>query len=243
MHCEYCLTELLRFLDVYSFPRCLLVSNEIVFGQQNIDCNSFSSYSNNKLNSNINKCNKINNDIENICIKLNLTKSIITNSSKFYYKLISKKLKSSYSYNFYKIYSILKACAKEDMFIDSQILCSFFNLNNYKFLKFTKYLLNTKIDYIHPPNITQECDKLLNILNVKQYADRSKIVELSLKRIRKSDINIKTILFQVYCEYLNIDIKSDYFKDICLKLNVNVRTIYKYCKNKTNSTNEIKNNI
>ena len=142
MNCEYCLTELVRFSDVYSCPKCLLVSNEIVFGQQNINCNSFFLYSNNKLNSNINKCNKINNDIENICIKLNLTKSIITNSSKFYYKLISKKLKSSYSYNFYKIYSILKAGAKEDIFIDSQILCSFFSLNSYKFLKFTKYLLN-----------------------------------------------------------------------------------------------------
>ena len=240
MKCEYCSTELVRFTDVYSCPKCLLVSNEIVFGQQNINCNSFFLYSNNKLNSNINKCNKINNDIENICIKLNLTKSILTNSNKFYYKLISKKIKSSYSYNFYKVYSIFKACAKEDMFIDSQILCSFFNLNNYKFLKFTKYLLNTKIDYIHPLNITQECDKLLNILNVKQYADRSKIVELSLNRIRESDINIKTILLQVYCEHLNIDIKSNYFKDICLKLNVNVRTTYKYCKNKTNSTNEIK---
>ena len=91
-------------------------------------------------------------------------------------------------------------------------------------------MLSANIDYLQPPSLTQECNKILNILNVKKYETRLKIVKLAFDKIKKTDINIKTILLQVYCTYFDIDIKSTRFKDICLDINVNAYTVYKYCK-------------
>ena len=66
MFCEFCLKSgkkigLIRFSDAYSCPCCYLVSNEIVFGNQSHNANTFFSYdcdnwSNIKL-SNIEKIN------------------------------------------------------------------------------------------------------------------------------------------------------------------------------------------
>ena len=223
MFCEYCSFELVRYLDAYSCPECHIVSNEIVFGCQKNGNDLTFSYGN------IRNCEKIS-CIENACIQLHLPKSVINNSSKIFYKLISKKLKSSYSHNFYKAFSILKAGVKENIFINSQELCSIFLISNYKFFKFKKYLLSANIDYLQPPTLTQQCDKILNILNVQKYETRLKITKLAFDKIKKTDINIKIILLQVYCTYFDIDIKSTRFKDICEDLNVNEYAVYKYCK-------------
>ena len=91
-------------------------------------------------------------------------------------------------------------------------------------------MLNANIDYLQPPTLTQQCDKILNILNVQKYETRLKITKLAFDKIKKTDINIKTILLQVYCTYFGIDIKSTRFKDICLDVNVNACAVYKYCK-------------
>ena len=234
MYCKYCLKnqdkkiELIRFSDAYSCPSCYLVSNEIVFGNQTYNSNSFSSHdydicSYNEL------FNNINSEIENACIYFNLTRSIIINSNKIFLNLIKKKFKSSYSHEYYKAYSILKACSENKDFIDTQILCSFFCLNFSKFLKFQKYLLNKNMGYFHPSNISQECHNILNILNVKNYTIKKKIIDLTLCKIKKSDISPKIILLYVYCDHFKIIPKSSYFKKICLELNVNVYTAYKNC--------------
>jgi len=132
----------------------------LVFGCQQIDYNTTFS------------CDNINDAIENACTKFNLTKSIIINSNKIFYKLINKKLKSSYSHKFYKTFSILKACENEKVVIDPQLLGELFSLSDHKFFKFKKYLSNSNIDYLHPSSITQECNKILNILNVKNSDER-----------------------------------------------------------------------
>merc|ERR1712082_108913 len=105
---------------------------------------------------------------------------VINNSNKKILNLIFKKFKSCYSHDYYKAFSILKACSENKDFIDTQILCSFFCLNFSKFLKFQKYLLNKNMDYFHPTNITQECHNILNILNVKNYTIKKKIIDLTL---------------------------------------------------------------
>ena len=159
----------------------------------------------------------------------NLSKSIINKSNNFFFKLIKKKSKSCYSHDFYKTFSILKACSENKEFIDTQNLCSFFCLNFSKFLKFQKYLLNKNMGYFQPTSITQECHNILNILNVKKYTTKKEIIDLTLFKIKKSDISPKIILLYVFCEHFKIIPKSTYFKKICLDLNVNVYTAYKNC--------------
>ena len=93
----------------------------MVFGCQQIDYNTTFS------------CDNINDDIENACTKFYLPKSIIINSNKIFYNLINKKLKSSYSHEFYKTFSILKACENEEVFIEPEWLCGLFSLSDHKF--------------------------------------------------------------------------------------------------------------
>ena len=83
MYCKYCLKnqgkkiELIRFSDAYSCPSCYLVSNEIVFGSQTHNYNTFFSHdcnnwSNNGLINSIKNCEKLNTEIENACIFLKI---------------------------------------------------------------------------------------------------------------------------------------------------------------------------
>ena len=234
MYCEYCLKkhginiDLIRFPDAYSCPNCYLVSNEIVFGNQThntiqFPSHDYSIYPYNEL------INKVNTEIENGCVFFNLTKNTIIKSNNIFLNLIKKKSKSCYSHDFFKAYSILKACSENNEFIDTQNVCSFFCLNFTKFLKFQKYILNMKMGYFQPTSITQDCHNILNILNVKNYTTKKKIIDLTLIKIKESDINPKIILLYVFCDHFKIMPKSTYFKKICLKLNVNVYTAYKHC--------------
>ena len=234
MYCKYCLKkqgrsiELIKFSDAYSCPNCYLVSNEIVFGNQTHNIIPFSSHDCDICPYN-DLINNVNSEIENACIFFNLSKSIINKSNNFFLNLIKKKSKSCYSHDFYKTFSILKACSENKEFIDTQNLCSFFCLNFSKFLKFQKYLLNKNMGYFQPTSITQECHNILNILNVKKYTTKKEIIDLTLFKIKKSDISPKIILLYVFCEHFKIIPKSTYFKKICLDLNVNVYTAYKNC--------------
>ena len=234
MYCKYCLKkqgrsiELIKFSDAYSCPNCYLVSNEIVFGNQTHNIIPFSSHDCDICPYN-DLFNNVNSEIENACIFFNLNKSIINKSNNFFLNLIKKKSKSCYSHDFYKTFSILKACSENKEFIDTQNLCSFFCLNFSKFLKFQKYLLNKNMGYFQPTSITQECHNILNILNVKKYTTKKEIIDLTLFKIKKSDISPKIILLYVFCEHFKIIPKSTYFKKICLDLNVNVYTAYKNC--------------
>ena len=233
-YCKYCLKkqgrsiELIKFSDAYSCPNCYLVSNEIVFGNQTHNIIPFSSHDCDICPYN-DLFNNVNSEIENACIFFNLNKSIINKSNNFFLNLIKKKSKSCYSHDFYKTFSILKACSENKEFIDTQNLCSFFCLNFSKFLKFQKYLLNKNMGYFQPTSITQECHNILNILNVKKYTTKKEIIDLTLFKIKKSDISPKIILLYVFCEHFKIIPKSTYFKKICLDLNVNVYTAYKNC--------------
>ena len=239
MYCKYCLKnegkkiELIRFTDAYSCPCCFLVSNEIVFGNQTHYNKSFPTHDCDNPSYNDLFTNIKNDEIVNACVFFNLTKIITDRSNEIFLNLIDKKSKSCYSHDFYKIYSILKACSENKEFIDTQILCAFFCLNFSKFLKFQKYLFNKNMGYLQPSNITQEFHKILNILNVKNYSIKQKIISLSLSKIKKSDTNPKIILLYVFCEYFKINPKSSQFKKICLELNVNKYTVLKYCNNLT----------
>ena len=93
MYCEYCLKnhginiDLIRFSDAYSCPNCYLVSNEIVFGKQTHNTIPFPShdcgiYPYNEL------INKVNSEIENVCVFFNLTKNTIIKSNNIFLNLI-----------------------------------------------------------------------------------------------------------------------------------------------------------
>ena len=238
MYCENCLKTnkkiyLFKFSDAYSCPQCYHVSNEIVFGKQSSYSNTLFSqkcggWVDNGLFNTFKNHEKINSEIENVCIFLNLTSDVITKSNNIYLEIINKKKKSCYSLDYYKVFSILKACSEENVYIDPLKICGFFNLNYSKFLRFQKYAFIKQIGYFCPSNMSQECHKLLNVLNVKNYSTKNYIISQTLNMIKKSDISVKIVLLYVYCNYFKISPKSACFKKYCMKLGVNFYTVHKY---------------
>ena len=235
MICHNCLKSgqtsfLIEFNDAYSCPRCYIVSDDIVFGSQLPNpITTFSPYNVDWTNTGGLNFEKFDDEIVNACNVLLLSNGITASSNKIFLILTGKKFKSSYSHDFYKTHSILKACGKAKVEIEKKLLCSIFRIKPSKLLKFQKYLIINNMGYLQPSTLAEECYKLLNILNIKNCKLKNEIVDLTLIKIKTTDINTKIVLLHVFCDFFKIKLNSEDFKKTCSKINVNIYSSKKLC--------------